>query len=149
MRWSKSKGRWKFGYPLQFRKIMGTDPDDIPHHLIPASFFEKLLPGMQEIIESGFHPYMAKNGINVPKIIRGKSFHNGGHKNYNDWALKELNKAIRDNGDNAYEGAVKFSEKARDEVDYAVKYLKDAIEELTIDQYWVKYVLKGKRPPLP
>ncbi len=76
-------------------------------------------------------------------------FHNGGHKNYNDWALKELNKAIRDNGDNAYEGAVKFSEKARDEVDYAVKYLKDATEELTIDQYWVKYVLKGKRPPLP
>ena len=73
MRWSASKLRWKFGYSKQFRIIMNTPDKSQPHHLIPQELFDKLVGPMRGILESGFHPFMKINGINVPEKILGNS----------------------------------------------------------------------------
>lgn len=149
IRWSNSKGRWKFGYSKQFEIIMGTQANFQPHHLIPQEFFDKFVGPMRSLIESGFHPFMKINGINVPEKILGNSFHLGSHPKYSDWAYIRLNQIINKYPDDLFAAATKFCEEAKYEINYAIQYLETGKEAMTLNKYFDKYVLNGPRPPLP
>jgi hypothetical protein len=98
-----------FGKSGQLATIIGKQYGKSAHHIIPWQLFDEFKdPAIQKLVEKGFHPNQAENGMHLLNKINGKNwagevvestFH-GNHPAYTEFVRKQLTKINqKHNGD--------------------------------------------------
>lgn len=95
-----------FGRAAQLATVIGKQAGKSAHHIIPWELFDKFKDeAIIKLVEKGFHPNQAENGIHLWNKIKGKNwagevvegaFH-GNHPAYTDFvreSLEEINKRL-------------------------------------------------------